>query len=102
MNYYFFIGWKESDFLKYARKNYNYERDSLGDGLCIEVVHSGNCYGYAVWTRKGADIATLAHEIIHAANFALERRGIDIRDSDGETLAYYVEYLMRKARQKGN
>jgi hypothetical protein len=43
---------------------------------------------------KGA--AVLAHEAVHLAQFILIRAGIDPRDSNGETMAYLVGYLVDK------
>lgn len=88
VNYYFFLGWKADEFIDYSQKHYNHKPECLGYGVCLELCHDNGCYGYAV----------IAHEIIHAASNALEMRGIDIRDSNRETFAYYVEYIMRRLK----
>lgn len=95
MNFYFFLGWKESIFLGYAKKNYNYYGENLGDGLCLGVETDKRVYGQVIWIRTKSDVYSLTHELIHAANHTLALRGVKTENGNDEALAYYVEYLMR-------
>ena len=98
MNFYFFIGWNAGKYAEYVLKNYNYELNNISscDGNCLSI-DIGSGHGKVICTRDKRSISTLAHECLHASIDTLTMRGIDIRDSNGETLAYYMEFLMEKA-----
>jgi hypothetical protein len=49
-----------------------------------------------LWTKK-KDPAVLAHEAVHIAIMALQNKGINPNDSDGELCAYLVEWIMNMA-----
>lgn len=53
-----------------------------------------------VYTKKGAKLSIVAHECVHAAAMTLDKVGIDIRNDDGEALAYLTESIFRKATGK--
>ena len=65
------------------------------DGRCV-MVYSPQTAVVAVGVFNDS-ITTLAHELIHAATFILERAGISISDSCAETLCYMHSYLMHNA-----
>lgn len=104
MNFYFHIGWSIEDMDHYSRHTYGHETDwQDSDGRCLRVVFQENgAIGNVIWIRKSDDYATLAHECVHAARNTFDDRNIDIRDSDTETFAYYVEFLMNAALNKIN
>lgn len=45
-------------------------------------------------------LSTLVHECTHAAMFLLQHVGIDPTDSQGETLAYLLEWLFVQGRKE--
>ena len=102
MNFNFHIGWTQKQFEKYASEEYNHDRDYSscnGVRLRIEDMDTG-AVSSVIWVRNKNDYSGLAHECIHSALCILEERGIDARDSHGETLCYLVEYIMKAAMGK--
>ena len=98
-NIYYHLGWTPKEFEEYAAKEYGRQGGApLGDGNCLEVVTPQGGHGIVIWIRKKTDHPALAHEAVHAAYWILAERGIDIRDSQGETFAYLVEFLIRKSK----
>jgi len=67
--------------------------DKHADGVCVQADMSGGTTKFILaWMTK--DPATLAHEAVHLAQFILLRAGIDPRDSNGETMAYTVGWVV--------
>ncbi len=65
------------------------------DGICIQSDYGDGTTKFILgWMTK--DPAVLAHECVHLAQFILLRAGIDPRDSNGETMAYLVGWLVDK------
>jgi len=93
-NFIFCVGMPEKQFLKYAKDTFNYERDLLGDGLCLEI---GGDYVefYVIWVRKRNMFPELAHECLHAAMYLFDNKGIKYDGDNSEQLAYFVEKLTR-------
>lgn len=57
--------------------------------------------GYvSTWLQDPTDVATLAHEMVHAAVAVLERAGVLISPENDEALAYLVEHLMREVGKR--
>lgn len=93
-NYYFFVGYPEEIFNEYLKKEHSYVRETKdSNGACMLIDSH-----ILIWTKKVEDLGALVHECVHAAHFTLSYRGIDIRDSDAEAMAYLTDYIFRKAR----
>jgi len=85
----------QADLLRACDKHGVEEPDKNTDGICIQADFStGRTQFILGWMTK--DAAVLAHEAVHLAQFILIRAGIDPRDSNGETMAYLVGYLVDK------
>ena len=100
MNFYFHLEWKEDEMIKYTAEHYDHKTEFNCAGKCMFIVKKSGVTGIVIWIKSKKDIAALAHECVHAANWTLEDRGIDIRDSQAETIAFLVEYLMNVALGK--
>jgi len=98
MNYYYFIGWKWSDFKAYLSSEYAYtvERDVEPTGHCIMMEHPKGAI-IAIWVKKKTDIGSLAHECLHAANWTLERAGWTPQLWNDEPQAYLMMGIIRGA-----
>ncbi len=99
MNYYFFLGWKWSDFTKYIEKNYDHKptNTAIPTGQVLQInKDDGGCI-MCIWVEKKNDYATLAHESLHAANWTLERAGWvpDLRNDEPQS--YLMTNIFRKA-----
>ena len=71
------------------------EPEKHADGICIQADwNTGRTQFILGWMTK--DAAVLAHEAVHLAQFILIRAGIDPRDSNGETMAYLVGWIVDK------
>jgi hypothetical protein len=100
-NVYYFLGWTKEEFSKYCQRYYKHTPEKLGGslGLTMELIRNDTgASDYAIWTKDAANNAIIAHEAVHVACFALGKRGIDIRDSAGEAMAYTVEALIRNSK----
>jgi hypothetical protein len=51
-----------------------------------------------MWIEKWDD-EIIIHECIHAATWLLTDRGVDYKDDNDETLAYYVTWLFKKIKE---
>lgn len=94
LNYYFMPGFTKEEIEMAIKKNssLDYECSELDGygGKCIQVM--GNIY---LWVDCKSNVATLAHECLHAAHLILRQKGVDVTTND-EALAYYLEFIMRK------
>jgi hypothetical protein len=92
------IGWSEKRIVKYCKKNYGYDVRNIeaSSGKCLELINDNGSVGYLIWTRKKSDRISLVHEMIHAALWALEARGVTIDGKNSEPLTYLVDWLHRK------
>lgn len=85
----------QAELLRVCEKHGVDEPDKNTDGICIQADFSSGCTQFILgWMTK--DPAVLAHEATHLAQFILIRVGIDPRDSNGETMAYLVGFLVDK------
>ena len=67
--------------------------DKRADGICIQSDYDTGVTKFILgWMNK--DPSVLAHEAVHLAQFILLRAGIDPRDSNGETMAYVVGWIV--------
>ena len=70
--------------------------DKMADGVCLQSDYRDGTTKFVIgWMSR--DVAVLAHEAVHLAQFILLRAGIDPKDSNGETMAYLVGYIVDKA-----
>ena len=69
-----------------------HEFDTDVSGLCWSDPENGILVGVF---EDG--IKTLIHELTHASIFVLQRIGADPNDSNGELMAFLMEYLFDKA-----
>lgn len=99
----FFIGWKYSDFLSYAQKNYGYEDMGETGGKTL-LIENGSIWRIALWTpplkKRIHKYPVLAHEITHAAIIALNKVGVIPEWHNDEPLAYLVHELYQAALDK--
>ena len=108
-NYYFFIAWKYQDFVKYMKKNYDYdqqENTQIPSGTCKEIFNDKGSI-YLIWCelhpKTPFGISILSHECIHAAMFTLGLRGINVTTQDHEVLTYlHCEILEAALTRKLN
>jgi hypothetical protein len=85
-----------ADLLRECEKNGVDVPDKNTDGICIQAEwDSGRTQFILGWMSK--DVSVLCHEAVHLAQFILLRAGIDPRDSNGETMAYLVGWIVDKA-----
>jgi hypothetical protein len=85
----------QAELLRVCDKHGVEEPDKATDGICIQAdFSSGRTQFILGWMVK--DVSVLAHEATHLAQFILIRAGIDPRDSNGETMAYLVGFLVDK------
>ena len=85
----------QTDLLRACNKHGVEEPDKNTDGICIQAdFSSGRTQFILGWMTK--EPAVLAHEAVHLAQFILIRAGIDPRDSNGETMAYLVGWIVDK------
>ena len=101
-NVYYFLGWSKEEFIIYASKNYSYNGNMEGcNGRTLELIRNdnGSC-DYVIWTKDLNSNHVLSHEAVHVAFFALNARGIDVRDSCAEAMAYVVEAIVRNSKPK--
>lgn len=93
VNFHCFLGWSESDFLEYAGKHYNYKSEiSYADAKCLCLNNSDQ----VIWTRRKRPIPEITHEAVHASVNILDMRGVKYNYENDESLAYLVEYIVRK------
>lgn len=64
---------------------------SVFRGHCINTERAEIC----IWVKDRKDIPTLAHELLHATQFALFER-CWVNHKEAEAPAYYLEFLMRE------
>ncbi len=103
MNYYFYVGWKFSDFCSYIKKEYSYQVDEkpVPVGKCLMLTSdAGKCVIH-IWIEKKTDYPSLAHECLHAANYTLDRAGWFYHPDNHEPQTYLMTNLMRQALGKG-
>lgn len=63
------------------------------DGYCAQ---GASCESQFILGCTHQSPAVLCHECIHLAKFILDRAQIDVKDSNCETLAYLVGFLVDK------
>lgn len=69
----------------------------LTDGKTFQFNSGKILVQLPVIPKKGSE--TLAHEIVHAAMFVLDRAGVKIDADNDEALAYLVGYLTREVNK---
>lgn len=95
MNFYYFLSWKESEFVSYVNRNFGKEIEETGAGgktLRVDT-DKGTIICIFVNRKDYKKKAVLVHECVHAACWTLESRGVD----DEESLAYLTEAIFREA-----
>jgi hypothetical protein len=99
MNYYFFVGWKSEDFLKFVEKKYGRGLVELEPGTVgrTRMLENGGGCTILIWVKfKGKKgFPTLAHECLHAANWTLERAGWQPHLYNDEPQTYLMTSLIR-------
>ena len=93
-----FLLYTECDFDTFYRTvtGEKFEGDStLFRGHCINTQYAETC----IWVKDRKDIPTLAHELLHATQFALFER-CWVNHKEAETPAYYLGFLMREFLEK--
>jgi hypothetical protein len=97
INFYFFVGWQPRAFLEYIDLNFNVE-DDLSDWDRGATLFSEEHRAVFLWVRAEHDMAaTLVHESVHAACFALDWAGVYVDLKEDEALAYLAELVYLKA-----
>ena len=66
---------------------------------CQIVSHKSSAKGVLMRLERRYNESTLWHESIHAALMVLEIAGIDATDSDGETLIYLPEWIVKMVKE---
>lgn len=106
-NFLFFIGWPISKTVAYLKRHWQFDETNL-----FGTDHAGKTFEFrdggrraiVIWTRLSTTnnncFPTLAHECVHAANFALLRIGAHASFDNDETQAHLVGLLMRKSLGK--
>lgn len=99
MDYYFFIGWKQSDFKNYIIKHYdkNFTMEDDVIGMMSRKWKNDNLTGLIIWIKKKNDYGTLAHECLHATNRTLARAGWEPQLYNDEPQTYLMTILINKA-----
>ena len=106
-NYYLLVRANAKDVEKYFKRNLGIEYKATGNpsGRIIPFVkNNSDLAGIVIWIKKWNgtpfDYATLAHEMLHAADHTLKECHVEWGNSTSdinEAQAYYLGYLMRKA-----
>lgn len=104
-NFYFFVGWKQSDFLLHLKNKWGVDVDPKPQfrGQTITLERNGE-ERYLIqtegdpYTPEGA--ATLAHECLHAALHTLEMRGVNDFGTHQEPLCYLMDTLVQSALEQ--
>ena len=78
-----------------AIKNRNDEKVDLTDvGGRVTMCPDDDGYMLYVVGWFAGSVGSLVHELMHVGFFVFESAGLDPKDSDGEALCYYVQYLV--------
>lgn len=98
MNYYFCLGWKETDLIKYCKWRFDYtpEIGPAQTGKLFEFINGSEII-MLIWTRNKKDLSSLVHECVHAANFTLEIKGWKPDFNNDEPLTYLVQSIFDSA-----
>lgn len=91
------VTFSKKDFLEVVQEwgSEEHEFDTDVSGLCWHDPSNGILVGVF---EDG--IKTLVHELTHASIFVLNKISANPTDSNGELMAYILEYLFRKATAK--
>lgn len=65
-------------------------------GRFIGAKHETSGLIAVFWFNPGADLAVIAHEVLHAAYWVLKEKGLTLDDSSEEAYAYFTEWLVRE------
>lgn len=100
-NFYFCLGWPEKAFVSWMEKTFKHTPENIegASGKCYSCKKRGGQI-IVLWTRRRAGVkfyATLAHESVHAANFCLYERGVEVHYDNDEPLAYLVDTIFSEA-----
>lgn len=87
-NYYFCPGWTA----KQVKDYFNIDLYENSHGSC-----SHNSQGVVIWVKGNGyeALENLCHESIHAANFTLDSKGVDVTTRNDEALAYLAQFVFR-------
>lgn len=88
------------DSVKYAKEQSRIILKTKSKVLFSGRTWEVDSYGIVIWcekepTKHGWE-AVLAHEILHAALYTMNNKGIEINANNSEPITYYVEFLTRK------
>lgn len=97
INFYFFIGCDQRAFTEHLDLNFDIETD-VTDYDRGATLFDEDHRAVFLWVRSGHDMAaTLVHESVHAACFALDWAGVYVDLKEDEALAYLAELVYLKA-----
>lgn len=74
--------------------------DRMVEGITIQGDYDSGRTRYILGWFDGNE-SVLAHEATHLAHFILRRAGIDPNDSNAETMAYLVGWIVDRCMTKG-
>ena len=98
-NYYFFLGWKWPVYKRYVQKKWDREWNQEEEPAGKSIIITGpiGFWAVSIWINKKNNFPTLAHECLHAANWTLDRAGVNPSFSNDEVQTYLMTNLIRKA-----
>lgn len=97
VNFYFFIGCEPRAFTEYLDLNFDIETD-IDDWDNGATLFDDEHRAVFLWVRQSSNMpATLCHECVHAACFALDWAGVYVDLKEDEALAYLAELIYSKA-----
>lgn len=100
ITYYFFIGCEPRAYKEYLDVKFDIEVEVTDDddgATCFDE----DTRSVFLWVRKSNDMAaTLCHESVHAACYALDWAGVYVDLKEDEALAYLAELVFLKAADK--
>jgi hypothetical protein len=97
VHFYFFIGWQPRAFMEHLDLNFDIETD-VNEYDSGATLFDEDHRAVFLWVRQGHDmLATLVHESVHAACFALDWAGVYVDLKEDEALAYLAELIYLKA-----
>jgi len=98
---YYFVQWNVDDFYRVARREYNVTEELREcDGVTYRSTTSSGSLSILIFTRKGTGPSVLAHEALHAANFALDRAGWKPDLENDEPQTYLLTAIIEHSKPK--
>lgn len=91
------ICFNQEDFKYLSKKYQNYDYDLSGYNGFTLMNHKN---GEAIIGIFDNNISTIVHELVHLTLFLLEKRMMNVNDSNGEAMAYISAFLFEEINKR--